>query len=78
VPAEATIRRTVARLDAEALAGAIGAWLADRQCHDGGDGAGPGQRQRPRQRAVAVDGKTLRGAHPPVPDGDGRPVHLLR
>jgi hypothetical protein len=24
---------------------------------------------------VAVDGKTLRGAHPP--DGDGRPVHLL-
>src|SRR5512132_2357702 len=28
-----------------------------------------------RRRAVAVDGKTLRGAHPP--DGDGRPVHLL-
>jgi predicted transposase YbfD/YdcC len=27
------------------------------------------------RRAVAVDGKTLRGAHPP--DGDGRPVHLL-
>jgi DDE_Tnp_1-associated/Transposase DDE domain len=75
VPAEATIGRTLARLDAKALAGAIGAWLADRQRHDRGDGAGPGQRQRPRQRAVAVDGKTLRGAHPP--DGDGRPVHLL-
>jgi hypothetical protein len=30
VPAEATIRRTLARLDADALAGAIGAWLADR------------------------------------------------
>ena len=28
-----------------------------------------------RRRAVAVDGKTLRGAHPP--EGDGRPVHLL-
>src|SRR5215211_1250308 len=28
-----------------------------------------------RRRAVAVDSKTLRGAHPP--DGDGRPVHLL-
>jgi predicted transposase YbfD/YdcC len=70
VPAEATIRRTLARLDADALAGAIGAWLADRQRHDRGDGAG-----HDRRRAVAVDGKTLRGAHPP--DGDGRPVHLL-
>jgi predicted transposase YbfD/YdcC len=26
---------------------------------------------------VAIDGKTLRGARPPAPDGDGRPVHLL-
>jgi predicted transposase YbfD/YdcC len=75
VPAETTIRRTLARLDADALAGTIGAWLADRQRRDRGDGAGPDQRQRPRQRAVAVDGKTLRGAHPP--DGDSRPVHLL-
>jgi predicted transposase YbfD/YdcC len=68
VPAEATIRRTFSRLDADALAAAVGAWLADRE------------RERPRpaasrRRAVAVDGKTLRGAHPP--DGDGRPVHLL-
>jgi predicted transposase YbfD/YdcC len=75
VPAEATIRRALARLDADALAGAIGAWLVDRQGHDRGDGAGRDQRQRPRQRAVAVDGKTLRGAYPP--HGDGRPVHLL-
>jgi DDE_Tnp_1-associated len=53
VPAEATIRRTLARLDADALAGAIGAWLADRE------------RRSPaasRRRAIAVDGKTLRGA----------------
>jgi hypothetical protein len=70
VPAETTIRRTLARLDADALAAAVGAWLADRQRHDQGDSAA----RRPR-RAVAVDGKTLRGAHPP--DGDGRPVHLL-
>jgi predicted transposase YbfD/YdcC len=66
VPAEATIRRTLARLDADALAGAIGAWLADRE------------RQSPaagRRRAVAVDGKTLRGAR--AAGGDGRPVHLL-
>jgi predicted transposase YbfD/YdcC len=60
VPTETTIRRTLARLDAEALAAAIGAWLADRDR--------PG-----RRRAVAVDGKTLRGAQ----DTQGRQVHLL-
>jgi hypothetical protein len=48
VPAETTIRRTLARLDAEALAAAVGAWLAERD------------RERPRptasrQRAVAED-----------------------
>jgi predicted transposase YbfD/YdcC len=61
-PTETTIRRTLARLDAEALAGVIGAWLSDRD--------GPGQ---PR-RAVAVDGKTLRGARC---SPDGRQLHLL-
>ncbi len=75
VPAETTIRRTLARLDADALAAAVGAWLADRQRHGRGDSTVWDQRQRSRQRAVAVDGKTLRGAHPP--HGDGRPVHLL-
>jgi hypothetical protein len=34
VPAEATIRRALARLDADALAGVIGAWLADRDRPD--------------------------------------------
>jgi predicted transposase YbfD/YdcC len=63
VPSETTIRRTLARLDAQALAAAIGAWLADRDQ--------PGQRHR--RRAVAVDGKTLRGAK----GDDGRQVHLL-
>ena len=58
VPAETTIRRTLARLDADALAVAVGAWLADRQRHDQGDSAA----RRPR-RAVAVDGKTLRLRH---------------
>jgi hypothetical protein len=71
VPAEATIRRTLSRLDADALAGAIGAWLADRE------------RERPRptasrRRAVAVDGKTLRGARTQAAGGDGRPVHCWR
>jgi predicted transposase YbfD/YdcC len=62
VPAEATIRRTLGRIDPTALAAVIGAWLADRDR--------PAQQQR--RRAVAVDGKTLRGAN-----RDGRQVHLL-
>jgi predicted transposase YbfD/YdcC len=61
VPAEATIRRTLARVDPDLLAAVTGAWLADRDR--------PGQ----RRRAVAVDGKTLRGAK----QRDGRRVHLL-
>jgi predicted transposase YbfD/YdcC len=75
VPAEATFRRTLGRRDAHALAAAVGAWLADRQRHDRTTGDGAAHAQRPRQRAVAVDGKTLRGARAAA--GDGRPVHLL-
>jgi len=69
VPAETTIRRTLGRLDADALASAIGAWLADQERQ--------WERGRPaaRRRAVAVDGKTLRGAKGAT--ADGRPVHLL-
>jgi hypothetical protein len=66
VPAEATIGRTLAHLDADALAAAVGAWLADWER------PGPAASRR---RAVAVDGKTLRGAR--GPGGDGRPVQLL-
>ena len=66
VPTEATIRRTLARVDPTALAAVIGAWLADRDRPGRPD-------QQHRRRAVAVDGKTLRGAK-----GDhGRQVHLL-
>jgi hypothetical protein len=63
VPAEATIRRALARADPTALAAVIGAWLADRDR--------PAKQHR--RRAVAVDGKTLRGAK----GDDGRQVHLL-
>jgi predicted transposase YbfD/YdcC len=59
-PSEATIRRTLVRLDAEVLAEVIGAWLANREGADR------------RRRAVAVDGKTLRGS-----GGDGHQMHLL-
>jgi hypothetical protein len=49
VPSEATIRRSLSRLDAEVLARVIGAWLADHGRPD------------QRRRAITVDGKTLRG-----------------
>jgi hypothetical protein len=54
------------------LAEVIGAWLADRQHHQDRGRGGPPTRRR---RAVAVDGKTLRGAHPA--GAGGRPPHLL-
>ena len=60
-PGEATIRRTLARLDPEALAAAIGVWLAHRDRPDR------------RRRAIAVDGRTLRGAR----GAQSRQVHLL-
>ena len=71
VPAAATIRRTLARLDADPLASVIGAWFADRDRHREPDRPGPATHRR---RAVAVDGKTLRGANQPP---DGRQLHLL-
>jgi predicted transposase YbfD/YdcC len=60
VPSESTIRRTLARIDPAQLTQVIAAWLTDRH---------PQQ----RRRAIAVDGKTLRGAHTPT----GRQVHPL-
>ena len=48
---ESTFRRTLQRLDADALDDAVGAWAVERT------GAGAGSRRR-----VAVDGKTLRGS----------------
>jgi predicted transposase YbfD/YdcC len=60
---EATIRRVLARIDADALDLAVGAWLADRL-------RPPARRRR---RVVAVDGKTLRGAT----GEDGAAVKLL-
>jgi predicted transposase YbfD/YdcC len=53
-PAEATVRRVLTRIDADALDRAIGAWLAGQQP--------PPPTPRPPRRAVAVDGKTLRGS----------------
>jgi predicted transposase YbfD/YdcC len=68
-PTEATVRRVLAHVDPDALDRAIGQWLTRQHP--------PPRASRPPpprpQRAVAVDGKTLRGS------GHHRaaPVHLL-
>jgi predicted transposase YbfD/YdcC len=62
VPCESTFRRTLQNLDADALDDAAGAWAQRRTA------PAPGTR-----RAVAVDGKTLRGSG--TAGGPGR--HLL-
>lgn len=63
-PAEATVRRVLTRVDPDRLDVVLGWWLADQQ---------PGATAQPRWRAVAVDGKTLRGTR----HHRDRPVHLL-
>ena len=72
-PAEATVRRVLARIDPDALDRAIGAWLADQQPPVPATRPPPAATTRLPRRAVAVDGKTLRGSghHGAVP------VHLL-
>jgi predicted transposase YbfD/YdcC len=59
-PGEATVRRVLARVDADALDRAIGAWLANQQPPP--PTTRPPPAPRPPRRAVAVDGKTLRGS----------------
>jgi len=67
-PGEATVRRVLVRIDPDALDRAIGAWLTAQPPSP----ASP-PTPHPWRRAVAVDGKTLRGSgHHPNP-----PVHLL-
>jgi predicted transposase YbfD/YdcC len=52
-PGEATVRRVLARVDPDALDQVIGRWLADQQ---------PPLPRTAWRRAVAVDGKNLRGS----------------
>jgi predicted transposase YbfD/YdcC len=63
VPGETTLRRVLTGIDGDALDTAVAAWLADRL-----PASAPWQ-----QRAIAIDGKTLRGATQP----QDRPAHLL-
>jgi hypothetical protein len=70
-PGEATVRRVLARIDPDALDRAIGAWLAVQQPPPSPTRPSPVPR-RPH-RAVAVDGKTLRGSG----HHGTAPMHLL-
>jgi predicted transposase YbfD/YdcC len=69
-PDEATFRRVLESVDAAALEAAVGSWLAARV-----QAARPPGPERPERRAVAVDGKTVRGTRHASSDGQG--VHLL-
>jgi predicted transposase YbfD/YdcC len=69
-PGEATIRRVLERVDADALDAAVGAWLEAQMPE-----RRPRRQRRGRQRALAVDGKSLRGTR--HASSDGQAAHLL-
>jgi predicted transposase YbfD/YdcC len=72
-PSEATVRRVLQRVDGDALDAMVGGWLtarADAVRAAEQDAHAP---SRPVRAAIAVDGKSLRGAI----RADGRRVHLL-
>ena len=70
-PGEATIRRVMETVDADAFDAAVGSWLAGR-LRAAGPRSGHGRRAR---RALAVDGKAVRGSR--HASEDGQHVHLL-
>ena len=70
-PDEATIRRVLEAVDADALDAAVGSWLAAR-LRGADPGSGHGRRAR---RALAVDGKAVRGTR--HASSDGQAAHLL-
>ena len=72
VPDEATIRRVLASVDGDALDLAVSRWLAARRPQPEAP-RGAGAKRRRRLRALAADGKSLRGAA----RANGRKIHLL-
>ncbi|MGK5446737.1 ISAs1 family transposase [Streptomyces radiopugnans] len=72
-PSEATVRRILQRIDGDALATAIGGRLTARADASRAADQDRYPPSRPVRAAIAVDGKSLRGAI----RADGRRVHLL-
>ncbi|MEK2474040.1 ISAs1 family transposase [Streptomyces noursei] len=72
-PSEATVRRVLQRIDGDALDAAIGGWLTARAAASRAADQDRHPPARPVRAAVAVDGKSLRGA---IRTG-GRCVHLI-
>ncbi|MFG2856088.1 ISAs1 family transposase [Streptomyces mirabilis] len=72
-PSEATVRRVLQRIDGDAFDAAIGGWLTGRAAASHAADQGKHPPDRPARAAVAVDGKSLRGAL----RADGRCVHLI-
>ncbi|WP_435211480.1 ISAs1 family transposase [Streptomyces sp. bgisy034] len=72
-PSEATVRRVLQRIDGDALDAAIGGWLTARADTLRAPGQDTQPPSGPAREAVAVDGKSLRGAI----RADGRRVHLI-
>ncbi len=70
-PSESTFRRVLQRVDADELDTVVSGWLALRVTSTGPTSTGP--TSIGPVRAIAVDGKTARGARL----ADGRAVHLL-
>ena len=74
VPHESTIRRILQRVDASALEAALRSWaLTQLEAQP----SPTGTPRREQRRVLAVDGKTLRGAHVRAADGGGCLPHLV-
>jgi predicted transposase YbfD/YdcC len=77
-PAESTIRRTLQRLDAAELDRLLGAWTQTRTTTAATTATTGTVAEQPGLRAVAVDGKTLRGSGSNTPEGNAAGQrHLL-
>jgi predicted transposase YbfD/YdcC len=69
-PHESTIRRVLQAVDPHALEAALRSWVTTQLANRPAE---PGVPARERRRVLALDGKTVRGAHP----ADGCPPHLV-
>jgi predicted transposase YbfD/YdcC len=72
-PSEATVRRVLQRIDGDAFDATIGGWLTARAAASRAAEQDKHPPSRPVRAAVAVDGKSLRGAI----RADGHRVHLI-